>query len=75
MSVKMPKPIINGKVNDIVKKSDYTGWGCIDVFDAISYIKLMKKIYKMMEIARKLPKYTLAIGETLLFIVIFFTIL
>jgi hypothetical protein len=39
-----PKPIINGKVNDIVKKSDYTGWGCIDVFDAISYIKLMKKI-------------------------------
>jgi subtilisin family serine protease len=34
-----PKPILNGKVYDILQKNESVGWGCIDAYDAIIYIR------------------------------------
>lgn len=34
-----PKPVVDGKVSDKVFWSDRVGWGCIDAYDAILYIR------------------------------------
>jgi len=38
-----PRPILNGKVYDVVYKSDYVGWGCVDAYDAVTYIIKMEE--------------------------------
>jgi subtilisin family serine protease len=35
----VPKPVINGKVFNVVQRSNYVGWGVIDAYDAILYIR------------------------------------